>query len=115
MSNIGVLNSYAFLMEKELEDEEEINKFIARSSVIAFIHHSIMIVIIMVIGHLHPDFFTSTLVLKPLDRQFYLVLSSIIVIGAMSLAINLCCFHLYGVAHSTLMRTQSINNEIELQ
>ena len=43
MSNIGVLNSYAFLMEKESEDEEDINKFISRSSVIAFIHHSIVI------------------------------------------------------------------------
>ena len=115
MSNIGVLNSYAFLMEKESEDEEDINKFISRSSVIAFIHHSIVIVIIMVIGYIHPDFFTSTLILKPLDPLFYYVLSSVIAIGAMSLAINLCCFHLHGEAQSPSTRPQSINNEIELQ
>ena len=115
MSNIGVLNSYAFLMEKESEDEEDINKFISRSSVIAFMHHSIVIVIIMVIGYLRPDFFTSTLILKPSDQQFYYVLSSVIAIGAVSLAINLCCFHSHGAAHLPLTQTQSIDNEIELQ
>ena len=115
MSNIGVLNSYAFLMEKESEDEKDINKFIARSSVLAFVHHSIVIVIIMVMGYLHSDLFTSTLILKPSDPQFYYVLSSVIAIGAMSLAINLCCFHLHGAAHLPSTRAQSINNEIELQ
>ena len=114
ISNIGVLNSYAFLMDKEEEDEEDISKFIVRSSVIAFIHHTILIVIIMVIGYLNPDFFVPELILKPSDQKFYIALSSIIVIGAMSLAINIYWFKSYGTTNSEPTPTQAFDNEIVL-
>ena len=60
ISNLGVLNSYAFVMgarpfRNEDEDEEDVNNFIVRSSVVTFVHHSIVIGVIMTIGYFYPS------------------------------------------------------------
>ena len=94
MSNVGVFNAYSPFQGQEWdwddENEEDINNFIVRSNITTFIHHTIVISIIMGVGFFQPSFFLPALILKPEDGTFYMVLGGIIGMGALSLTINLC-------------------------
>ena len=95
ISNVCVLNSYAFgqMNENVVEDEKSIDRFLVQSTLTAFTHHSFILVIIMVIAFIQPpDFFISTLIVEPGSEDFYLMIGGLMGIGLLSLTINLCYF-----------------------
>ena len=99
ISNVGVLNTYAFTQEGEGRlcgdsEDEYIKRFVVQSSLITFIHHTSILVIILVIGYFQPqEFFISTLTITPGSLSFYLMMGGLIGIGALSLVINLFYFN----------------------
>ena len=95
-SNLGVLNSYAFDQGcgsgygKEDEKEEDIKKFVIRSTWITFFHHSIVLAIIMVIGYFQPEFFVSSLRFTPTKGWFFSLVGFLLGMGVLSLTITMC-------------------------
>ena len=119
ISNVGVLNSYAFSqVSTDKEDEESIKRFVVQSTLITFIHHTSILVIMMVIGYTQPpESFITTLIVEPGSEDFYLMIGCVIAIGVLSLAINLCYFKWDEISKCCKTKTESVDKDapIELQ
>ena len=121
INNVGVLNSYAFVQggdDFDDEDEESNKRFVVQSTLITFIHHTSILVIIMFIGYIQlPDFFISTLIFEPGSEELYLLIGCVIAIGVLSLTINLCYFKWDEISKCSLTKTKSVDQDapIELQ
>ena len=99
-SNVGVVNAYTFLgafNKKDEEEEEYIINFVRRSSIIAFLHHSTVLVAIMVLGWNYPDTFehwsSPSFLLSPSNQLFYSVFTVVLLIGVYSLTVILYRAH----------------------
>ena len=117
ISNIVVLNSYAFgQIDDRFEDEKSIKRFVLLSTLITFAHHASILAIIMVIGYIQPpEFFISTLKIEAGSEDFNLMLGGLIGVGILSLAINLCYFNWDKVSKCCSTKTESIDEEVPIE
>ena len=103
-NNIGVVNAYTlfngmcywikeFRLRRIKEKEEEIINFVCQLSIVTFIHHSTVLVSIMLIGWNYPDTFehwtSPKFLLSPCEPYFYFVFTVVLLIGVYSLTVIL--------------------------
>ena len=113
VSNIGVVNAIGILnttkkqppwrsvlqlvtyplgidvLEKLDEKEEDVVRFIRNSSLATFIHHSAMLIIIMVVGHFFPSAMNNwssecDILLKPGTQAFFCLFGAVLFMGLYS-------------------------------
>lgn len=91
LGNIGVLNSFAFcgIENHEREEDDNVKKFVVRSSVITFLHHTTVIITIILIGCYEPNAFEQSLIVKPENERFFWLLGVLILIGIYNLTVIL--------------------------
>ena len=90
MYNLGVLCFYVIGQWNLSEEEEDIKNFTIRSTLVTFFHHITVMVIIMIIGFVQPDFFIPAVVFTPAKGWFYPLIGSVIGMGVFSLIVTLC-------------------------
>ena len=117
MSNMGVLNIYPFGMDQEYDEkDEDVKKFIILSTLVTFIHHTIVIVIIMIIGYVQPDYFISALIFTPRKEWFYILTGSLIGIGALNLAISVSYVYCKELSNCFIRRSEeSVHNDNSME
>ena len=91
LGNIGVLNSFAFcgIENHEREEDDNVKKFVVRSSVITFLHHTTVIITIILLGCYEPNVFEQSLIVKPENERFFWLLGVLILIGIYNLTVIL--------------------------
>ena len=91
VSNAGVLNISTIKNASNIKDEDvkATRKFIRLSSITTFIHHSIVLITILMVVIFHPDYLTDEqfkyLILKPENKLFYPAFGVTIAIGLVSM------------------------------
>ena len=87
VSNFGVMT--ASVVTGENEDVKEIEKFVRCSSILTFIHHSVILTLIMILGWYDPnymDHWTSPeFRLHPTSERFFWMFGSTLMMGCFSL------------------------------
>ena len=103
LSNVGVLNVNSFGElngdEKDHKDDKDGRRFIRRSSIITFLHHSIVLSVILVLSQTHPKLFTEgkrgCIILQPSlengdpNPNFFWTISVTILIGFQGMMLSL--------------------------
>ena len=103
LSNVGVLNVNSFGElngdKEDHKDDKDGRRFIRRSSIITFIHHSIVLSVILVLSQINPEFFTEgkrkCIILKPSlengdpNPNFFWTISVTILIGFQGMMLSL--------------------------
>ena len=89
--NIGVVNAYSFdQITVNAEDDNDIVKFIRRSAILVFVHHSTMLLMIMILGHSFPNAMEHwssecDFPLKPGTQTFFWIFGAVLFMGFYSL------------------------------
>ena len=97
-SNLSVLNVYNIA---DLDDEDEegapseksVRTFIRASAIISFVHHSLVLISIIVLTNFYPEYLNQPqfkdVIIKPQGIYFYLVFGVTILAGAISMVLGL--------------------------
>ena len=98
LGNIGVLNAFAFenLENRRRENDKHVKNFVVRSSVITFLHHTTVIIVIIFIGCYKPNLFHQNLIIRPYNdnenkynERFFWLLGGLLSMGIYSLTVIL--------------------------
>jgi len=101
ISNISVINANNLKELSNIDDEvatdEFVNsnrKFIRLSSIFTFLHHTMVLLVVLVIAWVNPEYFIESeqfefLVLKPDGHHFYTVFGITIMLGFYSMVLSL--------------------------
>ena len=116
MSNVGVLNSYAFDQGSDEENSVEedvgnIKKFIVRSTLVTCFHHIITLVSIMLLGYFQPEFFVSTLIFTPTKGKFYTLIGGLIGMGGLSGIVTFCYVNGTELPNCCSRRSESVDQD----
>jgi hypothetical protein len=88
VSNFGVMTASLYNTGLE-EDPKEVEKFVKRSSIVTFIHHTVVLSVIMVLGQHFPNLmchWTAPMFrLKPTCERFFWMFGTTIMMGVFSL------------------------------
>ena len=118
--NIGVVNAYSMdqtdlfpwcygLYYKGVEDDNSVVKFIRQSTIAAFVHHSTLLIIIMILGHFFPNAMEHwssecDFPLKPGTQAFYWIFGAVFFMGFYSLT---------AIMYKAQLMTKIVINEME--
>ena len=88
VSNFGVMTASLYYPRAK-EDVKEVEKFVRRSTIVTFIHHIVILSIIMVLGRHYPNYMchwtAPMFILKPTCERFFWVLGTTMMMGCFSL------------------------------
>ena len=109
VSNMSVMNAYPFMSFQH--NEQDAKSFLRNSSVVTFLHHSVMLIIIMMLAVYNPTYFDHwswpEFQLKPDECHFYWVFGCTWLMGCYSLTVTL-----YRAKNIVEIETESRFNEI---
>ena len=116
ISNVGVMNSYAFDQGSDEgnsveEDGDDIKKFIVRSALVTCFHHITTLVIIMVIGYVQPEFFVATLIITPTKGGFYTLMGTLIGMGGLCIIVTLFYVHWTELPNCCCRRSAPVDQD----
>lgn len=92
-SNLSVINAHNLASTRTKKDIENAVKFVDFSSILTFIHHSLVLTSIMALTYLKPDYLEKDhfnhLILKPEVSYFYMTFGITIGLGFVSMILSL--------------------------
>ena len=122
LSNLAVLNVYNIteldLSESEQPREQSIQKFIRLSSIVTFIHHTLVLSSIMVISKAYPYYFhqeqLKNIILVPGGAFFFIVFGVTILLGFYSMVLSLYLAKKVATAEVGGLKLATTDERIEL-
>ena len=123
LSNLAVLNVYNtaemnLLGDGELPTKRSVHKFIRLSSIVTFIHHTLVLSSIMVMSKIYPTYFDQgqfrNVVLVPGGTFFFIAFGATIILGFYSMVLSLYLAKKVATAEVGGLKLATIDEELKL-